>query len=873
MIKISDLKILSLNNPIGTDAVPYFSYTLESDKAGVFQSEYRVLVKDGSKVVYEDGGKTEKTTFLPLDFPLKSFTRYDVEVIVKSNKNESAKTTAFFETAMLDESDWRAKWVKSSLPVFPAEKGFGKQPPPTIFTKRFTVSEKVKKARLYCTCHGIYVPFLNGKDFGENQRFAPGHSSYEKVLFYQTYETEKLLTHGENVLSFYVGDGWYLGVKTTPRVKNYERLPAVIFQLEIEYENGVKQTIVSDEEVACSYGKVVFSDLFAGEKYDERIVTEISRKCVIADYGYKNIMADPCYGVREIAKIPVKVLIRTPKGENVLDFGKVLAGRIRVKTHMKRGETLTMLHTESLDKDGNFISTAEMPDGGVEQRDEYVSDGTEKIYEPLFTYHGFRYVKIEGIENPKPEDFTAVVYSSECENLGEFACSDEKINKLYENIRNSQKSNFFSIPTDCPQREKAGWTGDISIYAKTALYNADEAAFLGRWLKSVRADQGENGAVPVVVPYDGGYPMSEYFFGPRYGETGTIGAAGWGDCVIFVPWAIYCITGNEQILKDNYAAMEKWCEYVLKRSEIKTTWKDIPKEYDRYLWTAGYQQGDWLTPSLCKNQLSIEETLAVQEYTAKYAAPIYAYKAFETMAKISSAIGKEEENRYARIADKMKFSIEKFLFDKDGTMPSDLMGAYVLALSHDLVADVLRDKVSQKLITKLNETGGVLDTGFLSTPYLLKAFDRIGRTDIAFSLLTQTKSPSWLYEIARGATAVWESWGNYEENGDPKKISFNHYVFGCIDEWIFENICGIKATEPGFKSFLIQPIVGGDITFAKRNYKSINGTIYVEWSTENDIFALKVRIPCNTRATIILPSGEKYEATSGEHEYAERYGQ
>lgn len=440
-MKLQNLTILSEINPMGVDCKPYFSYILTSEKKDTFQKKYHIRVSDGCQTVWEREEETNKSVFIPYEGHLKSRTRYDVKISVTDNHNEEDTITGSFETALLNKSDWKAQWVKSSLPAFPAEKGFGKQPPATMFRKKFHCRAAIAKARLYCTCHGIYVPYLNGKRFSERE-FAPEHSTYGKVLFYQTYDVTEKILYGENTLSMYVGDGWYLGVKTMPRVENYERRHAVLFQLEITYTDGTRQIICSDEQVQCAYGPVRCSDLFAGEHYDANVDFAQWVNAETANYGYDNLVAQHDAGVTLRETIPVKQVLYTPAGETVLDFGKVLAGRVRMHIDVPKGVTVALTHSEVLDQDGNFFQNTQMPDGGVEQTDVFVGNGEARVYEPIFTYHGFRYVKVEGIRQVRAEDFSARVYSSDGANSGDFFCSDERLNTLYKNIRNAQKKQY-----------------------------------------------------------------------------------------------------------------------------------------------------------------------------------------------------------------------------------------------------------------------------------------------------------------------------------------------------------------------------------------------------------------------------------------------
>lgn len=870
-MKLTELTIASELHPV-LDRAPYFSWGLTSKKKDVRQTAYRIVVKKKGEIVWERSEESERSTFIPFDGVLESRSVYRVIVTVWDNCGETDTIEGGFETALLSASDWQAKWVKNTLPVFVAEKGFGKQPPATMFRRHFFCGQNITRARLYMTCHGVYRPYLNGERLGDAE-FAPEHSVYEKVLFYQPYDVTDVLTAGENTIAAYVGDGWYLGVKTTPRVKNYERLHALLFQLEIEYADGSRCIVTSDEDVQCAYGPVLSSDLFAGERFDANRSFSEWRAAALADYGYENLTAQIGEGVVCVEEIPAVNVIHAPNGDTLVDFGKVLAGRVRVFVEEPKGTAIRLTHTEVLGKDGNFFQNTEMPDGGVEQTDEYISDGTPRFYEPLFTYHGFRYVKVEGVHDVRKENFAARAYSSKKRNTGSFSCSDERLNKLYRNIRNSQSSNMISIPTDCPQREKAGWTGDIAIYARTALLNEAVTPFLRRWLLSVRADQSKAGAIPQIVPYDGGYPMSEVFFGAMFDETDTFGVAGWSDCCVLVPWAIYEITGNTDVLRENFDVMERWCGYILQRCSMPRKGADIPYEYDRWLWNNGFQQGDWLVPSISKKSVEYEDmgSIAFQtNFAYEYSVPMYGYHTFFLMEKIAALLGEEKKRtRYAEIAANMKGAIQRVLFDENG-LKTKYMGGYVLALAFDLIPVELRERVKEQLLESLSENGGCLDTGFLSTPYLLDAFCKIGRCDLAYSLLYQTKCPSWLYEVERGATSVWESWESFEADGMPKKISFNHYAFGCVADWMFRMICGITPLEAGFKRFRIRPMPDESLTFARRSFVSEYGTIAASWKKANGEFVLECDVPCNTTAEIVMPSGKSYSVGSGHYEYREK---
>jgi Alpha-L-rhamnosidase N-terminal domain./Bacterial alpha-L-rhamnosidase. len=867
-----------MRNPLGIGENPYFSWIIDSDDRDVMQEAYRLVVRHDDMLVW-DTGRIESDKAAYIEYAgqaLTSGSLYSWTVTAWDNHGHEASASAIFETALLKPSDWKASWVESALRRSTSKKGFGKQPPATMFRKAFTLKAEVVKARLYATCHGIYRLTVNGQR-PDDREFAPEHTSYDSYLCYQTYDVTRLLIRGDNALGMYVGDGWYLGPRTRPRVKPYRCRPAALFQLEVSFADGSFETIVSDSGVTTSYGPVLFSDLFSGEKYDANLEQagwdaagfddSAWKPARIAKNGYGNLAAQLGEPVRPVATLPVISLFTSPKGERILDFGQNLAGRLRMRVRAPKGATVTLEHFEVLDKEGNYFNNVTQVDA-VEQKDEFVSAGAAAEYEPLFTFHGFRYVRVSGLGELQPEDFTAVALSSEKESVGTFECSDARLNRLYENTRWSQRSNMLSIPTDCPQREKAGWTGDIQLYATTALLNEDATAFLSRWLSCVARDQGENGAVPIVVPFDGMYPKVSRLLGLMFGNRGTVGSAGWGDAAVLVPYQMYKVTGNDAILRRQYESMRKWCGYVIETArKHRGKGSALPDEIERYLWNTGFHWGEWLIPSQSRT-LKNKELLASTKISMRYTAPIFAYLSVSAMAESARAIGRDEDaSYYADMAAKIKDAFGSGLIDEKGDMPAELMGAYALPLRFDLVPDRYRVHFADKLVAMIRDNGGCLDTGFLATPFILDALCTIGHEDLAYELLYQEKCPSWLFEVKRGATTIWESWFSYDENDEPIPTSHNHYAFGCVDDWIFRNICGIEGDEPGFKHIVINPRPDASLTYAKRDFSSEHGRVSCAWRREDGAFHLEATIPSNTTATIMLPNGERHEVGSGSYEF------
>lgn len=892
---VKNLKVLHMEEPIGIDVKPYFSWMIESNTPNTMQTSYQLTIEDSEGNCIYDSGlvKNSRNSYIPYrGAKLQSKTRYFWKVRITDNHGNTEDAQSFFETGFLSEKDWCAKWVKEPKKRKKGKPGFGKQQPATLFRKQFSLKDKPVKARLYATCHGVYELYINGNR-ADARLLAPEHTVYEKYLCYQTYDVTGQLEKGTNAIGMHVGDGWYLCPQSLPNMKKMDYAHAVLFQMEVIYADGSQETIISDNEVKASEGPVRSCDLYAGELYDANAKIDHWSSadysdshwdsCIQADYGYENLTGQIGEPVMIVNELPVERMTKSPKGEWILDFGQNIAGFVRMKVDARKGTQITLEHCEVLDKEGNYFDNIQSAGGvgkGVDQKDVYICDGSVSTYEPHFTYHGFRYVRVTGIE-PNAENFTACVISTKKRNLGTFITSDERLNRLYENIRWSQCSNMLSIPTDCPQREKAGWTGDMLVYAKTALLNEDCTAFFTRWLYNMECDQDEYGIIPMVVPQDGNYPATGKIISLTSGVKGSGTSSGWGDAAVIVPYSMYQITGNTDILRQQYYCMRRWCDYIiLQASEKRPKKSTLPDEIETYLWDTGYHYGEWLIPSQSKNGLDMKNLKNIMSMSSCYTAPIFGWNSVHTFAKIAEILsGETEDNilylcdrkKYQDIADRMKDAIQKGVMKEHGSMPSDLMGAYVLPIYFDLVPEEYKETFAENLVKSVEKNDRCMDTGFLTTPYLLDALCKIGRMDLAYSLLWQNKKPSWLYEVEAGGTTIWENCYGYDDDGNPGNLSFNHYAFGAVADWIFRTIGGIDSKGAGFQHLLIAPKPDGRITSCSRSYETGQGTVVCDWnltkSEEMNIFSLHTVIPCNTTATIQLPDGTVNETGSGEYHY------
>lgn len=871
---VTDLKCNHRKNPLGMDDIPYFSWKMESEQQNVMQTACRIQVYKEKRCLWDsEKTVTEKSTFIPYEGDaLESCSRYRWIVTIWDNYGNQASEEAFFETAFLSHMDWKAKWVE-------CRQKHKKKTPAVLFRKDFQVKKELISARAYATCHGIYRLSMNGER-ADAREFAPEYTVYEKCLYYQTYDVTPLLKPGKNTIGMYVGDGWYFSMMSKKKSRNFSDHYGILFQIELHYEDGTKETIISDENVKCKTGPVQYSDLYYGEIYDAR--EQVSnwdtpycddrtwKNVKIREFPLDNLKAQIMDPVRIYREFSVKKVIKTPKGENVLDFGQNFAGRVRINIHLPKDSVLEMEHSETLGTDGNYFNNIQ----GINQKDVFISDGNEISYEPLFTFHGFRYVRITGLQEIRAEDFTGIALTSEKADLGTFECSDAEINRLVENTLWSQKSNMFSIPTDCPQREKAGWTGDIGIYAKTALKNEDVTAFLTGWLNNLKLEQKEDGQIPPVVPFSDFYSMTSKLQPILMGGSPkTISSSGWADCCIDIPYDMYCMTENTDILRRQYPVMKKWLSYVEVQAKTKKGRESgVEKEQEQYLWNSGFHYGEWLIPSCCEENGSMsKENFASAREGKNYVAPIYFYTSSKKMAEIAKILGeKQDEEYYKSLSEKILEACQKSLITKEDRLRYERQGAYVLALKAGIIPTEKKQTFADRLAELIEKNGNKLDTGFLGTPYLLDALSENGYGNFAYTVLKQPERPGWMFEVRNGATTIWESWNCYGKDGKIQLMSMNHYAFGSVCDWIYRNISGIDFLEPGYRKIRISPKPYGDLTAANRTYQCEYGEIQSIWKIEDGVFTLEVKIPCNTTAVVELPDGRTESVGSGTYQFTSR---
>lgn len=843
MLVVKNLKCEYLENPIGIDILnPRLSWQIFSDKKEIEQQQFQLQVatdKDFNNIVWNIHTYSNQSVHVPYKgAPLQSKQRYFYRVKLWSSLGEVSEWSDinFWEMGLLHHSEWQADWITVNKQKINSE--FNGRAPFRC-SKGFSTDKNVEKAIIYVTSLGLYQLKLNGKKVGKDY-LTPGWTDYNYRIQYQTYDVSSLVQYSDiNKLEAIVGEGWYSGhLGWTKRKDTYGSRNALLLQMHIYYEDGTSEVICSDESWKEEPCNILMSDIYNGEIYDARESEQSNDENMITiPYPKSHLIAQENEPIRIKNEIEPLSIIITPKNEVVLDMGQNMVGWLRFKISGDKGQKVTLTHGEVLDKDGNFYRD-NIRDAA--QQITYICKGEgegEEIYEPHFTFQGFRYVKLGGFpENIKSSDFKGIVIHSDMQEIGTFKTSDFKINQLQHNILWGQKGNFLDVPTDCPQRdERLGWTGDAQIFARTACYNMNTATFFSKWLKDLAYNQMEDGAVPFVVP-----DILKGTFADGMATT----TAAWGDAAVICPWTIYLCYGDEKILREQYESMKKWVNYIRNQGE------------NEYLWETGLQLADWLA-------LDNEEGSFFGATDGALVATAYYAYSTEIFSKVAKILGKYDDYKiYCELYKSIKVAYCDKFFDSDGNLTSETQTAQVVSLHFNLVPEEYREKVARKLVELIEKKNMHLDTGFVGTPYLCHALTNNGYTDIAYKLLFQTDYPSWLYQVERGATTMWEHWDSIKVDGsfwDIGMNSFNHYSYGSVGDWMYQCIGGIDLLEAGYKKSKIAPKPSSLLSHTEASLETMYGRIAVKWEVSDGNMVMNVEIPHNTSSRIILPNVKNKE--------------
>ncbi|MCK5821094.1 MAG: family 78 glycoside hydrolase catalytic domain [Bacteroidales bacterium] len=857
-----NLRCEYLTEPLAVDnAQPRLSWEIISQTPDFKQFAYEIIVgadesavMKGSGNAWESGmvksSETNQIIYNGLD--LKPNTSYYWKVRLWSNKNEPGlwSDSEMFHTG-LNSQTWRANWI--GMPKNQADKNDYSIPPSPMMRKVFMLEKPVQKAIFFASAKGVYEVWMNGEKIG-NQVLAPGWTDYEQLIQYQVYSIGDLKQGDENCISVIVSDGWYagrlgtidFGFKDFPWRGWYGRDLRFIGQLEVWYEDGTTETILSDD--SWRYypdGPFREADTFIGVTYDFNYELEGWQNAEFDDSAWMPVTVDkPDYSIlkaqidqaveviRELT--PVKV-DEPEEGIFILDMGQNMVGWLQIEIQGQPGDTITLKHGEMLKEDG-FIYRENLRN--APQIETYIlKDDKTHVIEPLFTFHGFRFVQIEGLNKaPELEQVVGKVIASATPETGTFSCSNPMLNKLWENIRWTQWGNQVSVPTDCPQRsERMGWMGDAQVFAQTGIFNHDMSAFYTKWGIDIMHAQFETGEFSDVSPR--GMPWE-----PRF-----LNSPAWADAGLIVPFRIYENYGDIRIIENHYASMKKYIDLIYRLNP------DLI-----YLKGTGHAYNDWLNGNTI---ISDDYPTTGGEIPRPVFNTAFFIRSTRLLAEAAKITGRDDDyTYYSDLANRTLLKFQNEFLEEDGTILGETQAGYAIALSFDLVPEELRMEVAHKLVQALQAYDNRMSTGFISTICMMDELSEMGYHELACQLAESTRMPSWGYSIEQGATTIWERWDAYVKGRGFQNAgmnSFNHYTFGSIGEWMYKHVLGIQpdSESPGWRHFILAPKIGGSLTSASGSYHSINGLITMEWYLQNNILDLNFEIPPNTSATFIMPQG------------------
>ncbi|WP_157493704.1 alpha-L-rhamnosidase [Draconibacterium sediminis] len=881
----SDITPLNLRteykvNPVLDILNPRLSWELESEERGQVQTAYEILVASSPELLSAEkadlwkSGKVESNASNQIEYRGKSLNSkihcfWKVRSWDKNGNPGVWSETASWEMGLLSKDEWQAKWIGNDL----THLGKGKVyhlPPAPFFRKEAVLKSKVKKARLYVSSLGLYEFQINGEKIGEDY-FTPGWTDYNKRVYYQTYDISSDLKEGENAFGAILGEGWYAGylayalLVRNPIVKNfYGDVPLLKAQIEIEYENGEKEIIVSDETWKTNHGPILEADILNGETYDANLEfgnwseagfddTNWMASQVYPEKAGREIECYPGNPVQVFSELkPVSVKAREG-GKYIFDLGQNFAGIVRLKVKGQKGDKITLKFGEALFPDGSLM-TENLRMARV--TDTYILKGDPEgeTWTPRFTYHGFQYVEVEGFKyTPTAVAITGLALTSTTPVIGALETSSEMVNQLYHNIVWTQRNNYFDVPTDCPQRdERLGWTGDAQAYILSATFNSDISAFFTKWMVDLNDAILENDAYPIYAP------------APKVRATDTY-SPGWSEAGVICPYTIFKTYGDTRMIKEFWPQMLAYLKFMEEKTAENYIYKE--RSFEDLTPKGGY--GDWLS-------------VGAKTPPDLLASIYFAYCA-QLMKEMAVAINETDDAGYfADLFEKSKNAFEAYYTDGNGRIRTNaeaygdgagyvLEGqtkfsghsqtAYANAIYMGLLSDENKAIAGQHLADLIAEDGGKLSTGFLGLKPLLPALSETGHSDVAYQLLLNNEYPSWGFEVMNGANTIWERWNSYIKGvgftNNAGMNSFNHYAFGAVNEWMFGNMAGIKVGEPGYRTFTIRPEIAKDgIDFVNASYHSINGEIGSSWKKDGDKLVFEVKIPVNTKATVTIPANE-----------------
>ena len=850
-MKAIRLRTEYLNNPIGIDiATPRLFWNCEGATA---QTAYQIIAECDGKTVWDSGKvETNQMTHIPYGGNVTSRTRIEWKVRLWDEGDEPGdwSETAVFEMGLLRASDWKAQWITGNYQVDKKRRY-----PVDCFRKIFD-TKNIARARIYATACGIYEGCLNGKRIG-NFILAPGHTDYRKRIQYQTYDVTNLLLDGENEMTFQLADGWYRGSCGAWGLKNqYGAETKLLVQLELTHKDGSMTTVCTDGSWQWSNdGAIRFADNKDGEKVDANRVPFYSgmakiTSCDVVPSASNNVP------VTEHETFKPKLIV-TPSGKKVLDFGQNIAGYVSFSITAKKGQKIHLHFGEMLTADGEFTQT------NIQCSNKNITTPLQEVmyickegcneYKTRFAIFGFQYVLVGANVSFEPENFTAIAVYSDLETTAQFDSSNILLNQFVENTLWSTKNNSADVPTDCPTRERHGWTGDSQLFAVTAGYLMNYMPFARKHIRDLTDWQRKDGAFPQIAPCGG---VDSYM-------NAMNGSVGWADAGVLIPYRYWKLFGDVDFIRDNYDAMARYARFMIKRCGkfgLFAKSLGIKGTAKKFAVNTGQSYGEWAEPEDVHPNHWTDMIAPHPEVSTAYTAYVMG-----VMEEIAEALGKTEDiSLYRKYKKGCTAAYQAMAQTENYTLDTDRQARLVRPLYFGLLNENQTEFARKRLLQALEHYQWRVGTGFLSTPLILYVLSDID-IEAAYRLLENEEMPGWLFMPKAGATTIWESWEGTQAQGGI--ASLNHYSKGACCEWVFRVMCGIQVD--GENHFTIAPRPGGSFTNASLGYDSVYGTVTCAWRKENDKLTYTVTVPANTTAALLLPGGLKQELTAGTYLFEE----
>ncbi|MCP8885138.1 glycoside hydrolase family 78 protein [Devosia sp. XJ19-1] len=832
---------------------PHFDWALDGTGHDRSQTAYRLIVRHGETTVWDSGKvaseQTQQIAYAGHALVSDRYYAWSVMVWDESDEASDWAETQYFRTGLMQPEDWHASWIARYfvLPVgreAPNDNLYDNrwQARPADHLRRdFSSRTKPVRATVYVTALGLYELHLNGERVGEDV-MAPGWTDYHQRVEYQSHDVTALIAAGDNTIGAMLGEGWYsgrVGHNQRRAGNHYGGRPALLCQLHLEYADGRIERIVTDESWTTSQGPVCYSDFLMGELYDARLELDgwaepgfdASRwqpvEVFSPDPRPPRLEASRAPQVREIVRFPGRVLHRAKTGGYIYDLGQNIAGYCELQLSGKAGDRFTLRHGEMLDGEGELY-VANLRHAVA--TDHYIARGEgRERFKPRFTFHGFHYVELtlpEGI-SPESVSLTGIAIHNDLKLTGAMRTGSPMVNQLISNIEWSQRDNFLSVPTDCPQRdERYGWSADAQVFWKTAGYVMDVSAFLEKWFEDIAEAQLPDGAFTDVAPSK---PLNPYRL------TAQPGAPGWGDAPVILAWQHWLRYGDRALIEKHYDRLVAWLKHI---ADANPDHLRINAVYNNY--------GDWLSIGPASDRTMV--------------ATAYWVHVVDLMARLSDVIGRTDMvAHYVAQAEAVRAAFMKAFVDADGRITGDTQTAYLLALDFSILPPELDARAGQHLLRKLDEADGHLQTGFLGVKHLCPVLSDIGASTRAYDLLFNETYPSWGFSIVQGATTIWERWDGWTEDRGFQSVnmnSFNHYAYGAVGEWLYARVAGIDWDEaaPGYSTICMRPQFDRRLGWVEARYDAPTGRIESQWRIEGDVVTWTIAVPPNCRAAITLPS-------------------